>query len=317
MFKTNDRTEVKITPEQEAQLAEHMKTWTKIGTSTEPANWDEAVEAAKMIYACCNTPFPEEVIFALNPIDAVRQGHEKALAIDGVGGKSFLSSINYVASVARYSFFIEVCGIELEPAYMEAYRAMRRFVMNCGGLYPHEKFVIIVDRMSRIEMQDRGTSYVLHSANAPAIGWGRGADGMYAPDAPGSYAMCFWQGTRVPSAWILTPVVTTEEKRARASEILQTVDVEVRRAGCEIMGWNNILETLDMRVIDEHPDPKFGRLVEVDLPDSPNERFLVARCGTGRTIALPVGPEPKTALEAGAFTYGVPVEIYKHMGIRT
>jgi len=306
-----------LTAAQEAAIPAHMDRWVEIGTCTDEADWDMAVEAAKLIYEVVNVPFPSEVIRARNPVEAVRLGHHKARAIDGVGGKSYLSAPNYLAPVARYNFFVDVCGLNLKPEHEKARKAMDLFVRSCGGMYPHGDFVVIVDRMSRLSLQRRGDSYVLHSPDGPALGWGRGADGKYDPSAEDGYAICFWQGTRVPKEWIMSPPKTEEEKRSRASEILTTVDVEQRRAGCEIMGWGNILETLSMRVINEDPDPKFGRLVEVDLPDAPNERFLVARCGTGRTIALPVGPEPKTALEAGAMTYGVPVEIYKHMGVRT
>jgi len=89
------------------------------------------------------------------------------------------------------------------------------------------------------------------------------------------------------------------------------------RAGCEILGWLPVLQALGMQVIEENPNPMFGKLVQVDLPDSPNSRFLIAECGTNRTIAVPVSSEAKTAVEAGAMSYGVPVEVYKMMKIRT
>jgi hypothetical protein len=66
-----------------------------------------------------------------------------------------------------------------------------------------------------------------------------------------------------------------------------------------------VLEELEAKLIDSHPNPEIGDLYEVDLPDSGTERFLKVLCGTGRSFALPVDPTCNTALQANAWTYGI------------
>lgn len=82
-------------------------------------------------------------------------------------------------------------------------------------------------------------------------------------------------------------------------------NVEQRRAACEIVGWHSILRELHARVIDSNTDPQIGTLLECDIPNSGKERFLQVQCGTGRSFALPVPREVRTALEANAWTYGL------------
>ena len=56
-------------------------------------------------------------------------------------------------------------------------------------------------------------------------------------------------------------------------------------------------------MINKDDDDEIGTLLEVDLPDSGKERFLVVTCGTGRKgIALPVPRDMQTALQANSWT---------------
>jgi hypothetical protein len=86
--------------------------------------------------------------------------------------------------------------------------------------------------------------------------------------------------------------------------------MEERRTACEILGWDNILKTLNYRVIDENPDPQIGTLIEAALPDLGEQRFLRVLCGTGRYFSLTVPPDCETAHEANAWTFGVPANEY-------
>jgi hypothetical protein len=95
-----------------------------------------------------------------------------------------------------------------------------------------------------------------------------------------------------------------------AAEILSWPNIEQRRAGCEIVGWDRILRELKAQVIDKDDDPEIGSLLRVNLPDSPGSLFLQVQCGTGRTFALPVPPDMKTALEANAWTWGLEASDY-------
>jgi hypothetical protein len=94
-------------------------------------------------------------------------------------------------------------------------------------------------------------------------------------------------------------------------------DVEQRHAAAQIIGWDKIIAELNPRVLDSHESPYFGDLLECDLPDSGPQKFLRAKCGTGRTVVVLAAPEARTAIEAGALSYGVPVDVYKRMEFRT
>ena len=105
---------------------------------------------------------------------------------------------------------------------------------------------------------------------------------------------------------------TTSKQSLTASVALTCENIEQRRAACEIIGWNKILDELDARVIDEDGDPEIGTLIEVDLPDSGKERFLRVTCGTGRQFAIPVPRDcGDTAIAANSWTYGLTQHEYK------
>ena len=78
-----------------------------------------------------------------------------------------------------------------------------------------------------------------------------------------------------------------------------------------------MLEQLDAKVIDEDEDPMIGTLLEVNLPGVGSEMFLKVLCGTGRTFALPVPPDMKTALEANCWTYGFTQGELRDLEVRT
>ena len=133
----------------------------------------------------------------------------------------------------------------------------------------------------------------LHCADGPAFSWLDDID------------LYFWRGQLVPDEWITNPSELT------AKTVLSQSNSELRRSGCEILGWDIILKELNARIIDEDPDPEIGTLLEVDLPDSGNDRFVKVKCGTGRTFIIPVPPVMQTALEAVAWTYNKSPTDYK------
>jgi hypothetical protein len=133
----------------------------------------------------------------------------------------------------------------------------------------------------------------LHCEDGPAIRY---------PDGFSVYA---WHGTRIPAEWI------EDKKSLTPSFALAVENMEQRRAACELIGWDNILQQLKAKVIDKNADPEIGELVEVDLPGSGKEKFLRVRCGTGRGFALPVPPDMKTAWQSNAWTWGLTESEYQ------
>ena len=187
-------------------------------------------------------------------------------------------------------------GVDLKPETQHMLDIMERISMQCEWWWPYENMVIVSERPSRVRWDDESR---LHCENGPAIEY---ADG---------YSLSSWHGQPIPGEWVTG-------RPPKASEALHWSNMDQRAAACEIVGWANILDELDAKVIDDSGDHVWGRLVEVDLPDSGRERFLDALCGTSRRFALPVPPSTKSVDEAQSVLHGgLPVEILRNCVART
>jgi hypothetical protein len=322
-----------ITNEQRAKMPEYVKKWVEIGQSTRPMDFERARELVIQIYAKIrrernwgDSPpqiTRERIVACPSPLLAQQAGRLIAAKLGYTNLDGFWPVQVYGSSAARFDFFLYEMGIlsRLTENELEAWNILQPMTMICGGVYFAPDFAIIADRPAVLNLIQRGETNVLHCADGPAIGWGRDAEGAYDPNHEFGNALYYWQGTEVPRHWIMEPPTTEEEKKARAIEVLKTENADIRTAGCEILGWAGILEVLEPRVIDEDPNPIFGKLVEVDFPGNNGRtiavRFIVARCGTGRTVAVPAFPEARTAVEAGAMSYRVTVETYRKLKERT
>jgi len=198
---------------------------------------------------------------------------------------------------AQYDCYLTACrdiiGLRL-PAH-EAYRWWEMAAIEGGYRFMHPEFCMVSDFPEFIRRDERHRP---HCADGPSHRWRDG------------WELYHWHGVSVPRQWIVGP-------HPSASEVLAEENVEKRRAGIEILGWDAVLDELDARVIDTDEDPQIGTLVEVDLPDSPGSRFVRVRCATGRDFAIPVPRDMKTALEANALTYGLAPHELRAMQCRT
>lgn len=199
-----------------------------------------------------------------------------------MGGQFWVGWYWYGPSSA--SFIIDVLGLQLAPEMELRARAYAATAQSACWWWPHSDFVMVSERPLNINRDANGR---LHSATGPAISW---------PDGWGLY---MWHGLRVPAEWILHP------DKLDPQTALNWKNVEQRRAAAEIIGWARVLDALKARSVDKDEDPQIGELLEVDLPDSPKQKFLRVRCGTQRTFCLPVPPEMKTALQANAWTFRI------------
>ena len=127
----------------------------------------------------------------------------------------------------------------------------------------------------------------------------------------------YWHGVRVPDSWL-------QGAPPSPLEALHWPNTEERRAACEIIGWQRIIDLLRVRTIDADPDPQIGTLVEVDLSAEAGgggrmgrARFLRVLCGTGRKFTLPVPPDVDTAGAAQAWLWGEPEALVRAYSIRT
>ena len=329
-----------LTDEMRAALRAHVDYWTRVGLSTEPMDRERAAAAVRACYAFAGMAEPRIEYAAsfgdrvcLDSVgakvrakvrDEVRDevwdevgakvgdevgdevGYEvRAKVGDEVGdevwgevwaevGASVWSGQYDAGSCAWGRFFADACGVEFSPATRARMDAWCSLVESCGGVYWGRDVAVIVDRPAAIRRDETGR---LHSTSALAVeyrdGWGIAAV----------------RGTRVPNEWVLQPL----DPRT----VLTEPNVERRMAAAAIVGWDAVLRSVDARVIDRDPNPMFGELLEADLPDSPGQRFLRAQCGTGRTVVVLASRDARTAVEAGAMSYGVPVEKYRTMKVRT
>jgi hypothetical protein len=160
------------------------------------------------------------------------------------------------------------------------YEAAAKF----GPRFVHQDFWILSELPEYIRMDAESRP---HCETGPFTKWRDG------------WALYYWHGVQVPAAWI--------ENKASVDPSLALTwpNIEQRRCLAEIVGWKNVIAALKPRIIDVNPDPEIGVLIEVDLPDSPGERFLRVMCGTKREFVLPVPKEMKTALQSNSWTYGL------------
>ena len=185
--------------------------------------------------------------------------------------------------------FAQYIGVDIEKETQEKLNIMENISTQCEWWWPYESICFVSEKPIEINWnEDR----LLHAENKPAVLYSDG------------YSIYSWRGINVPKKWI-------EGEGLTAKEALTWDNIEQRRAACEILGWDTILDELDAKTIEQDNDPQIGELIEVEIPDIGKERFLRVTCGTGRRFALPVPPDMKTALQANAWTYNIPEDLFK------
>lgn len=189
----------------------------------------------------------------------------------------------------------DILGLNL-PAHSK-YAVWEQAAMHGGFRVMHEEFCMVCDfpEVLRVDEQNRP-----HCENGPSQRWRDG------------WALYHWHGTRIPERWvgensILTPTLALSQS-----------NLELRRAACEILGWNVILRELKAKTIDRDDDPLIGELVQVTLPDlATPAKFLRVRCGTGRAFAIGIPPHINNALDAQAWIVGLDPKDFTRPQIRT
>lgn len=188
----------------------------------------------------------------------------------------------------------DVLGLRL-PEH-EKYAHWEQAAIHGGFRAMHDEFCLVSDFPEVLKTDDQNLP---HCEDGPSHRWRDG------------WSLYHWHGVAIPQEWI-------ENKACLTAQIALTwVNVEQRRAACEILGWERVLVELDAKTIDMDDDPMIGELVEVTLPDIGREKFLRVTCATGRRFALPVPPDMETALGANAWTYGVDTQVLRALEVRT
>lgn len=283
----------KLTAEQEALLPVYRDKWLEIGLSTEPLDFEKAKIAVCTAYESAGLSKPTKFYTAKSPFDAIGVIQELNPKMKA---KDIFNDMTYGCHDANWLGFYQYFRDVLDLKVCDKLSGLIDLASHCGWLNMYEDTVVFQDRPEHIKFDEQNR---LHCENGPAI--------LYR-DGYGVYA---WHGVRIPSEWI------TNKGELTAKTALTWVNMEQRRAACEIVGWAKVLRELNARVIESDEDPMIGTLLEVDIPDIGKEKFLKVLCGTGREFAIPVPPEMKTALEANAWTYGLDGDVLRQLEVRT
>ncbi len=157
--------------------------------------------------------------------------------------------------------------------------ACQAFEGQCGLMFTYKGLAFVSRKADFVKFDNEQR---LHCENGYAV--------QYCDD----WGVCVWRGTVVPSEWVI-------ERSLDAKAAITCENMEQRNAACEILGWHNILNALNARIINKHSNPLVGELLEVELPGAGRQRFLKVMCGTAREFALPVPPNMKRASQAQAW----------------
>ena len=319
-----------LTPEQIAKFPAYVAEWTGYGTCIDPTDRPRAEVAIATMYEIVGKK-PPRVIWCDSPLgmcltrEAVKQlpasvgdsvwdsvgDSVRASVWASVGasvGDSVRASVgasvygqHEAAWLAFYRFFRDECGLTDQT---DKLRGLWELCQSCGWILPFENVCFASERHDVCKLDGRG---VIHCEDGPAIHYRDG------------FSVHAWHGTRVPAHWI-------EDKASlRASEVLAARNVEVRMAGCQILGWAKVADQLDRRIIDGDPATDIGALVELTLPGLPEPgRFLMAQCPRNGTICEGVprvsdidGAPIETAIAAQAWRDALPASEYQHPPLRT
>lgn len=272
-----------LSKEQTDKFPEYVEKYISIGLDTSRMDKQAAVAAVKKAYEIAGLELPENVIFCKGLLDANEKIKEDSNGEFNVLD-SFYPGLFNAGLIAYFDFFRKECQLE----GLEKVEGLHEMTLHCGWVNLFDTHVYISEKPLYIKMDDQNRG---HCEDGPAYAYEDGLE------------IYMWHGISVPKEWIVDGI--------SAQEALREANIEKRRAACEIVGWDRILDELDCEIIEEDGDPEIGTLVSVEIPDIGRENYLRVQCGTGRSFAIPVPPECKTALEANAWTYGLEPWEYK------
>lgn len=280
--------ELVITEEHKVKFAEIRADYIKQALSTKPADHARVESGIRRCYELAGLAKPRRIIWVDSPMaggDVVGKGEYS----NHLGGRFWLLYQAYLRALLYAGWKPTEDIMKRIDAYEDAQQACVWWAFDEMAVVSEPPVTLKVDDQMRPHCQD-----------APAIQWKDGE------------SLSYFHGVAIPNAWVTG-------KLPSPGDALKWENVEQRRAACELIGWGKILtdKKLKPRTIDRDDDPMIGELIEVDLPQSGNDKFLRVRCGTGRDFVLPVPPEMTTALQANAWTFGLPDDVLKKGFLRT
>jgi hypothetical protein len=195
------------------------------------------------------------------------------------------------------SFFRHVAKLDIDYS---KYAHWESAAIHGGPRLMHPKFCMISDRPSVLMLDSENRP---HNADGPFCQWRDGS------------CLFAWHGVRTPTKYYLRP--------HSAKEILAESNAEVRRAMMERYelqhGKGKFIEDAGARVIDSCIQPMrpgepdaINELLEIDLPDDPEERMLAIRMvdpSTGRVYINRVDPNLRPLPKKDGDPFGNPQKL--------
>lgn len=268
-----------LTPEQESRFDEFVQKWLKIGLSTEEMNVKAALSAFKTAYENVGLTFPNKYEVYDSPFASIK-GMKEKYNID-VTVNDFIYGCHEASWLSFYDYYNQVVGINIEKKIAP----LNEVSKHVGWCLLYDELIVLTSKPQTLKFDADRRAHC--------------EDG-YAHTFPDGTGVACWHGQIIPKEWIFDKSSLTPDV------LLHWKDVHQRRAACEIIGWANVLKLLNATTVDEDVDPTIGTLVEVDLPDSGKERFLLALDpNVDRIVGLSVLLEHETALEANSWTYDI------------
>lgn len=199
-------------------------------------------------------------------------------------------------AVGIISFLRHVVKLPLDYSKWHHYEEA---AIHGGWRFMHPQFCIVVDFPERllIDAQNRP-----HCADGPSHRWRDG------------YQIFHWHGLRIDPAheWIIT-----DKAKITKHAILAERNSELRRAMCEIVGWNNAIAMLGGKIVSR--DEIHGQrreLLDIDLGRETARLIRLVNGtaeedGTRREFIEGVPPNVATPHDAEAWQYGISAQWYK------
>jgi hypothetical protein len=174
---------------------------------------------------------------------------------------------------------------------------------------PYRSLTVICEPPQELHVERSGRQWRLHNSSGPAVVWGgEGEDREF-----------FLHGVRIPEHLFGDDL--------RIQDLHYEAGDEVRRALIERMGWPAYAQRAKLRLVASAPDPGNGaaELKLYALPRSvyDSSRLLMMvngspdRTGRRHDYAELVPDEYDDPIEAAAWQYGCPVEVYRQLARRT
>jgi len=264
-----------LTEEQKEKMPQYVETWTQIGLSCEPSDFEKCKKFAKMAYTAADLPEPSKFVLVDSPKSAVKELRE---VLPNVKDTSIFTEMMYGNHDAGWLSFYDFMINEVGVTGCENIEGLIGIAKNCGWWSAYDDIVVFQHRPKEIHLDDNGE---IHNEEGPAILYRDG------------YAVWGISGKRVTEQIIMAPETMT------IKQISSEADLDLRSIMIDRFGWSNYLEQSNSTCIDSR-DNIIENTKEALYKSEFGNRMVVS-CPTGRVFALGVPGSIGSCSEAAAW----------------